>query len=139
LAEKAFAQMNESGWNGGNAPGLNWYVGIQDLYAPYAMAEVTGHKASNTSVTTTFSDSQAAFWKAFNQHKAITITAKFSGANSFIVRGQEYMVVGFDAKTGRYELYNPWGYDTDTAHPAVVWESWANIRYDFKAWTAAPA
>jgi Ca2+-binding RTX toxin-like protein len=139
LAEKALAQMNESGWIGSYVPGFNTYVGTLDLYAPYAMAEVTGNKASKTSVTTTFSDSQAAFWKAFNQHKAMTLTAKSSGTNSFILAGQEYMVVGFDAKTGRYELANPFGYDTDAAHPAVVWESWANIRHDFKDWTSAPA
>jgi len=56
--------------------------------------------------------------------------------NSFIVHGHAYMVIGYDAVKKQYELANPWGYDTDSTHPAIVWETWANIRHDFDYWTS---
>jgi Ca2+-binding RTX toxin-like protein len=135
LAEKAYAQLNESGWIGQD--GTNSYKGIDGGFSADAIYQLTGVSASNTNVTNWLGQSsQSDFWKAFNQHKAMTLSSKNSGTNSFIVTNHVYMVIGFSA--GKYELYNPWGYDyAGSTHPPVVWESWAMIRHDFDYWTSA--
>jgi hypothetical protein len=135
LAEKAYAQLNESGWIGQD--GTNSYNGIDGGQSSAAFAQLTGHSASDTGVTNLFGDSRSDFWKAFNQHKAMTLSSKISGTNSFIVTNHVYMVVGYDSATQRYELYNPWGYDdTGNKQPAIVWETWPEIRHDFDYWTS---
>ncbi|HEV2970220.1 MAG TPA: C2 family cysteine protease [Pirellulales bacterium] len=137
LAEKAYAQLDESGWMGHG--GTNSYTAIGGGgYSSDAFSQLTGASASNTKVVNWLGQSsQSDFWKAFNQHKAMTLGSKNSGTNSFIVTRHFYMVIGYDSATQSYELYNPWGYDTDAAHPAVVEETWAMIRHDFDYWTSA--
>jgi len=136
LAEKAYAQLNESGWTGQD--GTNSYPGIDGGWASNALVQLTGHSFNDT--FTSASGSQAAFATALSQNKAVLLTSPDSPADSFIVHDHLYMVIGFDSTTGKYELYNPWGYDdTGSKQPAVVWESWDDIRADFSYWTSVVA
>jgi Ca2+-binding RTX toxin-like protein len=136
LAEKAYCQLNESGWIGQD--GTNSYKGIEYGWPKDAFYQITGKSANDTGVTKYLglSDSQDDFAAAYNQGKAMVLSSKDDGTNSFIVHNHAYMVIGYDAATKRYELYNPWGYDTGSDHPATVWETWANIRHDFDTWTS---
>src|SRR5262249_42014338 len=99
LVEKAYAQLNESGWTGQD--GSNSYQGIDGGYSSAAFNQLTGRSASDTGVDGIFSDSKDDFVNAFNQGKAMTLSSKDSGTNSFIVENHVYMVVGYDAMTKR--------------------------------------
>jgi hypothetical protein len=136
LAEKAYCQLNESGWTGQD--GTNSYKGIAGGYAADAFYQITGHPASDTDVTSYLGivDSQDDFASAFNHGKAIVLASKGDDTNSFIVHSHGYMVVGYDAVKKQYELYNPWGLNADATHPDTVWETWPAIRHDFDYWTS---
>src|SRR5262249_5212805 len=85
LAEKAYAQLNESGWTGQD--GTNSYHGIDNGYPDVAFRQITGRAATNTSVTTLWGDTQGDFAKAFSQGKALTLASKNSSSvNSFVAQ-----------------------------------------------------
>lgn len=131
LAEKAYAQLDESGWIG--QAGTNTYQGINDGSSTVAFAQLTGQSASSTSVTA--SNSQKNMLNTFGAGKPVTLATKTSGTDSDIVADHVYMVINVDTNSREVEIYNPAGYDdTGTTQPATMWVSWTTIEHNFTGW-----
>jgi hypothetical protein len=105
LAEKAYAQWNETGKEGRD--GLNAYASIQGGWMATVDAQVLGYNATDYIMTST---SEQVAISALAAHKAVTIgTLSWSGTNLGLYANHAYAIVGYSASTDKFTLYNPWG------------------------------
>ena len=132
LAEKAYAQLNESGWIGQD--GTNNYKGI-DLGNPYIVfSQITGKSATYHSISTA-----SALINAINAGQAITLDSKAKPSDSAVTPSHAYIVIGYNAVTKVFQLFNPHGYinsDSPTRgyQSPLVEASWDAIVANFGYW-----
>ena len=119
LAEKAYAQWNETG-KSGRTDALNAYASIQGGWMATVDAQVLGHNATDYIMTNT--KEQVAI-NALSSHKAVTIgTLSWSGTNLGLYANHAYAIVGYNAATDKFTLYNPWG----SNQPGAL--TWAQLQ-----------
>ena len=107
LAEKAYAQWNQTGKEGRD--GLNAYASIQGGWMATVDAQVLGYNATDYIMTTT--NEQVAI-NALAAKQAVTIgTLSWSGTEYGLYSSHAYAVIGYNASTDKFTLYNPWGFD----------------------------
>lgn len=107
LAEKAYAQWNETGKEGRD--NLNAYASIQGGWMATVDAQVLGYNATDYIMTST--GKQVAI-NALNAKKAVTIgTLQWSGTNLGLYGSHAYSIIGYSATTDTFTLYNPWGFN----------------------------
>jgi hypothetical protein len=134
LAEKAYAQLNESGWTGQD--GTNSYSGIIAGWEGNTIKQVTG---LNTTVGGSMNFDNIV--NAFNSGKWITIGSKFSGVANNVVVGHAYVLVGYNpgtsnnTETAKFTLFNPWGVGADSSKPGLLELSWTELLASFSDWT----
>jgi hypothetical protein len=118
LAEKAYAQLNHSGWIGQD--GTNSYAGIADGYSDIVMQQVTGRAAAWTSIIqSTAGQLSTAAASDLPTVLGSLITAPGNG----VVANHGYGLVGYTAATGKFTLFNPQGGTIDL--------TWDQIRASF--------
>ncbi len=126
LAEKAYAQVNESGWLTSSIKGSNSYAAIESGRESVALPAITGN-AATYGETDIGSD-----WAA---GKSLTLSTAANLNRSYLVPAHGYAVVGYDATLKRYTLFNPWGVDGGyfgtSFKPGLVYESQTVINSDF--------
>jgi hypothetical protein len=108
LAEKAYAQWNETGKEGRD--GSNTYAAIEGGWMADVDAQVLGRNATSYNVSTTAD--QNALIAALGSKKAVTIgtvqSSRADGSLSYGLYGSHaYAVIGY--ANGTFQLYNPWG------------------------------
>lgn len=144
LAEKAYAQLNESGWTGQD--GTNSYNGIGGAlpanatnsgginggWSATAMAQITPASTS-TGLTglTSFADVRA----AFDAGKAVTFSTPDSPPNSDVVGNHVYVMVGYNAATQTITLRNPWG--AGASKPELITLTFSQVQANFDIWDVA--
>ncbi len=117
LAEKAYAQLNQSGWT--EQDGTNSYAGIADGYSDTVMMQVTGGTATWTAtIRATAAQLQAA--AASGQP---TILNSKSAPGNGVVANHTYPVIGYDPATQTFNLYNPQG--------SYIRLTWPQIQQSF--------
>ena len=121
LAEKAYAQLNESGWIGQD--GTNSYDGISGGNAAPAFTHIAGTPAIEANL------SKTGIINAFNAGKAITITTKELGTAENVLNNHVYMLINYDPVSDKFHLFNPWGYGT--SYPADLKLSFTEIVANF--------
>jgi hypothetical protein len=118
LAEKAYAQINEEGWLGHAAS--NSYAAIDGGYSDLAIEHVTGANAG-------WKWMQNANWPDLTNAAArglYTVLASKSGTpGNGVIADHGYALVGFNAATSKFTLYNPWG--------STIELNWAQIQQSF--------
>jgi uncharacterized protein (DUF2141 family) len=113
LAEKAYAQLAESGWSRG-AGKTNSYASIEAGWMDYVIKQVTGLESTFNKVAS-MTEQQLINLVNSNQ----ILTAGFvKGANFGVVNSHAYTIQSYNAITGRFRLYNPWGH----THADVSWQ-----------------
>jgi hypothetical protein len=118
LAEKAYAQWNETGREGRD--GRNAYASIEGGWMSTVDAQVLGYNATNYIMSRT--GKQAAI-DALNAKKAVTIgTLSWSGTKYGLYATHAYAIIGYSASTDKFTLYNPWG----SNQPQQV--TWAQLQ-----------
>lgn len=127
LAEKAYVQLNEMGWQraGLSGSGQNSYTAISGGYIYAALGHITGSTTTpfaSTSSTTSFTT----FVTAFNGGKLIGFASKSTPASSSVVGNHAYAVVGYNATNQTVTLFNPWGTEY-----GLVTMSWSQIQANF--------
>ena len=107
LAEKAYAQWNETGNEGRN--GTNTYAGIEGGWMGDVDAQVLGHDAGSYALT---ASTKATMTAAISSAEAVTIGTQDSSSLPYGLYGDHaYAVIGYNASTDLFTLYNPWGMD----------------------------
>ncbi|MCY7390181.1 MAG: hypothetical protein LH647_01370, partial [Leptolyngbyaceae cyanobacterium CAN_BIN12] len=103
LAEKAFAQVNQSGYIGRD--NTNSYAGLDGGWMAPTLQTITGVASSSQQAT---SMTSAQLINLVNG--AVPITAGFvSGGGFGVVNSHAYTITSYNAGTGRFHLNNPWG------------------------------
>ena len=116
LIEKAYAQWDETGNEGrGN---VNSYTDIEGGWMADVDAQVLGHAAASYNVYSS-SDQQALISGVTNK-QAVTIGTDSSNNSNDTLSyglygGHAYAVVGYNASSQTFTLYNPWGIDQPQA------------------------
>lgn len=113
LAERAYAQLNESGWIGQD--NTNSYAGLDGGWMAPVMRQITGESASSMSVNSFFM-SQSLLISLVNSNTPIT-AGFVSGGGYGVVNSHAYTITSYNAATGRFHLNNPWGH----THADVTW------------------
>jgi Calpain family cysteine protease/Bacterial pre-peptidase C-terminal domain len=111
LAEKAYAQVNESGWIGQD--NTNTYAGIANGWPYNAMKQITGRNTAHDDMNDYFlfihtGDNVNDMWNAFSAGRSVVMNTNGSTASG-IVGNHSYILTGYNYSTGKYVLYNPWG------------------------------
>ncbi|HVX15628.1 MAG TPA: C2 family cysteine protease [Pirellulales bacterium] len=104
LLEKAYAEWDQTGKEGRS--GQNSYASIEGGWMATVDAQVLGHNATDYGMTN--SAEQYAI-NALAAHQAVTIGTAV--ANYGLVASHAYAILGYNASTGTFTLYNPWGFD----------------------------
>jgi hypothetical protein len=134
LAEKAYAQINESGWIGQD--NTNTYAGIDFGWAGNALKQITGQNAENHGMNDYFlgiriGDNVGDMWNAFAAGRSVVVNSNDSGVASGIVANHSYILTGYNYSTGRYMLYNPWA-----GSGATIELTKAQLADNFGSWDA---
>lgn len=111
LAEKAYAQWNQTGNAGRN--GANTYSAIEGGWMATVYAQVLGKNATNYWFNNT---PKQTLINALNSGQSVTLGTKTGALGGGLVQGHAYMVKSYDAATDRFILHNPWG----TSHPTPL-------------------
>jgi hypothetical protein len=127
LAEKAYAQLNESGWIGQD--NTNSYAGISGGWEGAAIKQITGLSASYKSLNF---DSMVT---AFTSGKFMTFASKDSGVAANVAANHAYTVVGYNSTTQKFKLFNPWGVDNGSSKSGILELGWSELTASFSGWT----
>lgn len=136
LAEKAYVQMNESGWLrlGLSGNGLNSYQAIAGGWFSAAALQIANRASTTVAVgSSTFNE----FTTAFNAGKLVGFASKSTPSSSAIVGNHQYVVVGFNATTQTVTLFNPWGVSNGSQYPGLVTMNWSDLAASFSYWDRA--
>ena len=143
LAEKAYAQFNESGWTGQD--GTNSYNGVggavptgQENHdginfgpAGTALTQITGKgTSSGPTGLTSFADIKA----KFDAGKAIVFNTPDDPPSVAVVGNHVYVMVGYDAAHQRITLRNPWG--AGASQPELLTFRFPAVQANFSGWVA---
>jgi hypothetical protein len=126
LVEKAYAQWNETG-NAGR-DGTNTYASLTGGWMANVDAQVLGHTASSYDLTST--SDKAALVSAVTSKLAVTIGTDSGSALAYGLYGNHaYSVTGYNAQSGTFTLFNPWG--IDQPKQALTWAQLQTVCYGF--------
>jgi hypothetical protein len=129
LAEKAYVEENQEGWLGHTA--ANSYQAIAGGDPSLAAQHITGLTASYLNVT---SGSFTTVVNAWNAGQMISFGSldNPSGAldSNGVVPDHAYALVGYNASTQQFTLFNPWGINNGSA-PGMLTLTWNQIRQSF--------
>jgi hypothetical protein len=103
LAEKAYAQINQSGWL--DRPAGTSYSSIEEGYSDDALMQVTGGKAGWTAIV---ASSSAQLQAAVSAAKPTILDSRPSPGNG-VVADHTYPVVAYNPTTQLFTLSNPQG------------------------------
>jgi hypothetical protein len=124
LAEKAYAQMNAAGWLGHAA--ANSYAGIDGGYSDLAIEHISGTGAGWKWLQYS---TPADLVSAVAAGK-FTVLASKSGSLAYgVVADHGYALIGYNAATGGFTLFNPWG--------SAIELSWAALTQTFNGFWMA--
>jgi hypothetical protein len=127
LAEKAYAQMNESGVL--NRKAANSYSAITAGYIADAIKQISG-TPTKLGQKLDFN----AVVSAWNAGKLIGFCSQFSSTpDKNIVPGHAYALVGYNADNKTFTVFNPWGVNNGQ-DPGLITLTWAQVEANFLYW-----
>ena len=122
LAEKAYAEVNAfDNQDGVSTQWTNSYTTLNGLWTPNVLNTLTGR-------TGYLADNSATDTQALKYGNLVVVGTGSSTGNVNIVADHAYAVIGYNASTGMYTLYNPWGIQQAAANH--VW----GLFYANQAW-----
>jgi Calpain family cysteine protease/Calx-beta domain len=115
LAEKAYAQLAESGWSRSST--TNAYSSISSGWMSWVIPQVTGMAAAQYKSATSTTKNQLI--ELSNSNQLLTVGFVYGTVEADgLVNGHAYTITSYDAATDTFFLRNPWGY----RHASVTWE-----------------
>lgn len=136
LAEKAYAQLAESGWSRGSGA-TNSYSAIEGGWMDTVMEQVTGLGTSGNSIT---GMTKQQLIDLANSNKLLT-AGFINGAGYGIVDSHAYTITSYDSAKGKFCLRNPWGFnnsvsgaDISGANVYLTWEQLMSLKAQVQ-WT----
>jgi len=127
LAEKAYAQWNETGKTG-RSNTTNSYAAISGGWMSNANAHLLGTNSTNYSLLSTNKQNMIT---ALTSGKAVTLGTTGTASLKGLVGGHAYTVVSYNPSTDAFTLHNPWG----TAQPGAL--TWAELAQNCSSFCVA--
>lgn len=124
LAEKAYVQMAAAGWIRG--PMANAYQAIAGGYIADAEKQISGRATSLGNAI-----NQTNLVAAFNAGALVGLASKSSPTDATVVGGHAYALIGYDARTQTFTLFNPWGVNNGSSKPGVITLTFAQLQANF--------
>ena len=112
LAEKAYAQLAESGWSR-SSNSNNSYAAIEGGWMDVVIRQVTGLNATSQSVNNM---TQTQLINLVNSNQILTAGFVY-GAGYGVYDSHAYTITAYNATNQTFHLRNPWG----TSHADVTW------------------
>lgn len=156
LAEKAYAQFNQSEWMGrdgsnsynGVGMGTGGGSGIYNGGSHIALSQITNQAfewgsiarpvfSSLTQFVQDMTQLNVTITNIINNFRAgdlVTLSTTTPQAGSGIVKNHVYTLLDYDAVADRFKIYNPWNYNNDSM--AERWISRDQLIDNFAQWTA---
>ena len=114
LAEKAYAQLAESGWSRTySGTQVNAYAAIEGGWMDTVIRQVMGVAATSQSISNM---TQTQLINLVNSNQVLT-AGFVNGAGYGVVNGHAYTITSYNSTNGTFHLRNPWG----TSHADVTW------------------
>ncbi|MBD2056675.1 pre-peptidase C-terminal domain-containing protein [Oculatella sp. FACHB-28] len=138
LAEKAYAQVNSSGWTyRWNNDHSNSYQGINNGWFGDAIRDITA-KSSSIRNSLNFDT----LVNAFAAGKMIGVNSKASGQiSSTVVYNHVYVLTDYNSSTQKFTLFNPWGvsggYENGSSKPGTLNITWNELTANFSSWDSS--
>ncbi|MFN9644155.1 MAG: C2 family cysteine protease [Cyanobacteriota bacterium] len=121
LAEKAYAQLAESGWSRfASDDQANAYDSIGGGWMDTVIAQVTGLATASRNVTTM---SEAQLIDLVTSNRILTAGFVY-GAGYGVVNGHAYTITAYDSINNTFHLRNPWA----TSHADVTFAQLLSLR-----------
>ncbi len=117
LAEKAYAQWNETGLSGRD--GTNRYSAIEGGWMWYVNAQVLGADSTYAYFS---SSAKSTLVNALSASQAVTLGTWPNASTGGLYGSHAYIVSGYNATTDTFTLHNPWG----VSHPAPL--TWTQLQ-----------
>ncbi len=126
LAEKAYAQIGESGWTRGINK-TNSYASIEGGWMTYVINQVTGLGSTWNSIANLAQQTaQQTVIDLVNSNKIVTLGTGRT-VDYGLVGGHAYAVTNYNASNGTFFIRNPWG----TQHVELTWNQLLSLNIDF--------
>jgi hypothetical protein len=125
LAEKAYAQLAESGWSR-SSTSTNSYADIEGGWMDTVIRQVTGLSATSQSVSNM---TQTQLINLVNSNQVLT-AGFVSGDGYDVVSPHAYTITAYNATNQTFHLRNPWGF----AHADVTVDQLVSLR-GIMAWS----
>ena len=120
LAEKAYAQLCESGWNA--RPQSNAYASLNGGAASSSLAVITGAQESSTNPFA----SSTSFINAIANGMLLTLGSYAGNSALGVVGDHDYSVLGYNVSNQTFTLLNPWGWNNSNA-PGILNLTWTQL------------
>ena len=121
LAEKAYAQLAESGWSRTYSDTQNnSYAAIETGWMDTVIRQVTG---LGTSSFEAVNMTQTQLINLVNSNQVLTAAFVYGGDYG-VVNGHAYTITSYNATNGTFHLQNPWGF----SHADVTWSQLVSLR-----------
>ena len=117
LAEKAYAQWNETGNEGRD--GTNRYAAIEGGWMFNVNAQVLGYNSTNTYFAST---NKQNLISALASNQAVTLGTLTSASAGGLYGSHAYIVTAYNSSSDTFSLHNPWG----VSHPNPL--TWAQLQ-----------
>jgi hypothetical protein len=121
LAEKAYAQLAESGWSR-SSTSTNSYADISGGWMSSVISQVAG---LGTSSSEAVDMTQTQLINLVNSNQVLTAGFVYAAGNTLgVVDGHAYTITSYNATNGTFHLRNPWG----SYHADVTWSQLVSLR-----------
>lgn len=127
LAEKAYAQWNETGKTG-RSSATNSYAAIAGGWMSNSNAHVLGTNSTNYSFVSTNKQNMIT---ALNTGRAVTLGTSGTASLKGLVGGHAYTVVSYNPSTDAFTLHNPWG----SSQPSAL--TWTELQQNCSSFCVA--
>lgn len=131
FAEKAYCQYAEFGYLRTGGPKNNSYDAIMGGWPNDVFRQVLGEEASPMM---TFKKGPEAIIEAFAAGRPVTFATQPSPPSSQIVPDHVYAMLGYDANTQTFHLFNPWGLHNGSPYPGSVQLTFEEITANYGYW-----
>lgn len=118
LAEKAYAQINESGWIGRD--NTNTYAGLNGGWMDVVMRQIAGLATTSNAIA---SMTRQQLIDLSNSNRLLT-AGFVSGTDFGVVNNHAYAITSYNATNGTFHLDNPWG----SSDADVTWDQLVSIN-----------
>jgi hypothetical protein len=137
LAEKAYAQLNESGWIrpaswGG---GQNSYSGIEGGMFSDVTKQVANRTGTDYNIGGNSDD--AALSAAVAAGKLVGFASTSNPVDSRVVGDHQYVLISYNSSTKTVTLFNPWGINNGSQYPGLVSLTLSQLAANFDYWSVA--